>query len=122
MDEKRAIIVGASHPAANSFGPPEIVVQNMPGAGSLVAANHIHTVGQCLSRHWGFGSRPIVSTAGLPPDRLKTLSDAFMKMFKDPEVIEEIKKREWEAEPVAGDAWIHSPKKSSINRPMSLLH
>jgi tripartite-type tricarboxylate transporter receptor subunit TctC len=52
---------------------------------------------------WGFGSRPIVSTPGVPPDRLKILRDAFMKLFKDPEVLEEMKKRNWEADPVAGD-------------------
>lgn len=52
---------------------------------------------------WGFGSRPIVTTPGVPPERLKLLRAAFMKMFKDPEVIDEIKRRNWEAEPVAGD-------------------
>lgn len=52
---------------------------------------------------WGFGSRPIVGTPGIPPERLKILRDAFLKMFKDPEVIEEIKRRNWQAEPVAGE-------------------
>jgi tripartite-type tricarboxylate transporter receptor subunit TctC len=52
---------------------------------------------------WGFGSRPIVSSPGIPPDRLKILRDAFVKMFKDREVLDEIKKRNWEAEPVPGD-------------------
>jgi tripartite-type tricarboxylate transporter receptor subunit TctC len=52
---------------------------------------------------WGFGSRPIVSTPGLPPDRLKILRDAFVKMFKDPEVLDEIKRRNWEVEPVPGE-------------------
>lgn len=52
---------------------------------------------------WGFGSRPIVSTPNLPPERLKILRDAFMRMFKDPEVLDEMKKRGWEAEPVPGD-------------------
>lgn len=52
---------------------------------------------------WGFGSRPIVSTPGVPPDRLKILREAFMKMFKDPELADELKKRNWEAEPVPGN-------------------
>ncbi|HEX5605589.1 MAG TPA: tripartite tricarboxylate transporter substrate-binding protein [Candidatus Binatia bacterium] len=52
---------------------------------------------------WGFGSRPIVSTPNVPPERLKILRDAFMRMFKDPEVLEEMKRRGWEAEPVSGD-------------------
>ncbi len=33
---------------------------------------------------WGFGSRPIVATPGLPADRLKILREAFAKMFTDP--------------------------------------
>jgi tripartite-type tricarboxylate transporter receptor subunit TctC len=52
---------------------------------------------------WGFGSRPIVSTPGMPPDRLKILRDGFIKMFKDPELLDEMKKRNWQAEPVAGE-------------------
>jgi tripartite-type tricarboxylate transporter receptor subunit TctC len=52
---------------------------------------------------WGFGSRPIVATPGIPVDRLKILRDAFMKMFKDPELLDEMKKRNWQAEPVAGE-------------------
>ena len=52
---------------------------------------------------WGFGSRPIVSTPGMPPDRLKILRDAFMKMFKDPELLDEMKKRNWQAEPIGGE-------------------
>jgi tripartite-type tricarboxylate transporter receptor subunit TctC len=52
---------------------------------------------------WGFGSRPIVSTPGIPVDRLRILRDAFMKMFKDPDLLDEMKKRNWQAEPVAGE-------------------
>ena len=52
---------------------------------------------------WGFGSRPIVSTPGIPADRLKILRDAFMKMFKDPDLVDEMKKRNWQADPVAGE-------------------
>jgi len=65
---------------------------------------------------WGFGSRPIVSTPGIPPDRLKILRDAFMKMFKDPEVVNEIKKRNWEAEPVPGDE-LEALAKDVVNQP-----
>ena len=65
---------------------------------------------------WGFGSRPIVSTPGIPPDRLKILRDAFMKMFKDREVLDEIKKRNWEAEPVPGDE-LDTLAKDVVNQP-----
>jgi tripartite-type tricarboxylate transporter receptor subunit TctC len=52
---------------------------------------------------WGFGSRPIVTSPGVPADRVKTLRDAFAKMFKDPEFIDEMNKRGWEAHPVSGE-------------------
>ena len=65
---------------------------------------------------WGFGSRPIISTPGIPPDRLKILRDAFMKMFKDPEVLDEIKRRNWEAEPVPGDE-LDALAKDVVNQP-----
>jgi tripartite-type tricarboxylate transporter receptor subunit TctC len=65
---------------------------------------------------WGFGSRPIVSTPGLPPDRLKILRDAFVKMFKDPEVLDEIKRRNWEVEPVPG-AELEALAHEVVNQP-----
>jgi tripartite-type tricarboxylate transporter receptor subunit TctC len=52
---------------------------------------------------WGFGSRPIVSTPAIPADRLKILREAFMKMFKDTELLDDMKKKNWEAAPVAGE-------------------
>jgi tripartite-type tricarboxylate transporter receptor subunit TctC len=52
---------------------------------------------------WGFGSRPIVTTPGVPTERVKLLRDAFAKMFKDPEFTDEIKKRNWEAHPIPGE-------------------
>jgi tripartite-type tricarboxylate transporter receptor subunit TctC len=65
---------------------------------------------------WGFGSRPIVSTPGIPVDRLKILRDAFMKMFKDPDLLDEMKKRNWQAEPVAGEE-LEALAKAVVNQP-----
>jgi tripartite-type tricarboxylate transporter receptor subunit TctC len=39
----------------------------------------------------------------VPQERLKILRDAFTKMFQDPEVIDELKRRKWQVEPVAGE-------------------
>ena len=52
---------------------------------------------------WGFGSRPIVTSPGVPVDRVKIFREAFVKMFKDPEFLDEIKKRKWEVSPVSGE-------------------
>ena len=48
----------------------------------------------------GFGSWPIVSTPGLPPDRLKILREAYAKTLQEPELLDEAKKRGWELRPV----------------------
>ena len=52
---------------------------------------------------WGFGSRPIVTSPGVPVDRVKIFREAFVKMFKDAEFLDEIKKRKWEVSPVSGE-------------------
>jgi hypothetical protein len=39
-----------------------------------------------------------------------------MKMFKDPEVLDEIKRRNWEAEPVPGDE-LDALAKDVVNQP-----
>jgi tripartite-type tricarboxylate transporter receptor subunit TctC len=39
----------------------------------------------------------------VPQERLKILRDAFTKMFQDPEVIDELKRRKWQVAPVAGE-------------------
>jgi tripartite-type tricarboxylate transporter receptor subunit TctC len=52
---------------------------------------------------WGFGSRPILSTPALAPERLKIIRDAFEKMFKDADFEAELKKRRWEVAPVRGE-------------------
>jgi tripartite-type tricarboxylate transporter receptor subunit TctC len=52
---------------------------------------------------WGFGSMPIVSTPGLPTERIKLLRDAYSRMFSDPELLEDIAKKGWEPRPVNGD-------------------
>jgi tripartite-type tricarboxylate transporter receptor subunit TctC len=65
---------------------------------------------------WGFGSRPIVSTPGIPVDRLRILRDAFMKMFKDPDLLDEMKKRNWQAEPVAGEE-LEALAKAVVDQP-----
>jgi tripartite-type tricarboxylate transporter receptor subunit TctC len=52
---------------------------------------------------WGFGSMPLLSTPGVPTDRAKLLRDAYWKMFSDPELQEDIRKKGWEARRVKGE-------------------
>ncbi len=65
---------------------------------------------------WGFGSRPIVSTPGVPAERIKILREAWTKMFKDPAFNDELKKRGWEAGPVGGEE-LEVLAKEIVNQP-----
>lgn len=47
--------------------------------------------------------RPYLGTPGIPPDRVKILRDAFTKMMNDPELLAEVKKRDWATSPTSGD-------------------
>jgi tripartite-type tricarboxylate transporter receptor subunit TctC len=47
--------------------------------------------------------RPIVATPGIPADRVKILRDAFMKAMKDPELLDDAKKKKLELDPVSGE-------------------
>jgi tripartite-type tricarboxylate transporter receptor subunit TctC len=55
----------------------------------------------------------------VPPDRLKTLRDAFAKMFKDNEFAEELKKRNWQAAPVAGEE-LEALAKEVVDQPAEI--
>jgi hypothetical protein len=47
--------------------------------------------------------RPIVTTPGLPADRVKILRDAFMKSMNDPALLADATKNKLEIQAVAGD-------------------
>ena len=47
--------------------------------------------------------RPIVATPGIPPERVKILREAFMKAVKDPELLDDAKKKKLELDPVSGE-------------------
>jgi len=65
---------------------------------------------------WGFGSMPILSTPGLPAERIKQLRDAYWKIFSDPEFQEDIAKKGWEARPVNGQE-LEALAKEVVNQP-----
>jgi tripartite-type tricarboxylate transporter receptor subunit TctC len=47
--------------------------------------------------------RPIISTPGVPPDRMKILRDAFAKALTDPALLADAKKRRLEIDPTAAE-------------------
>jgi tripartite-type tricarboxylate transporter receptor subunit TctC len=46
--------------------------------------------------------RPIAAPPGVPPDRTKTLRDAYAKTLSDPELLAEAARMGWELEPLTG--------------------
>ena len=47
--------------------------------------------------------RPIVSTPGIPPDRLKILREAFAKTLSDRDVLADVNKKKLEIDPTSGE-------------------
>jgi tripartite-type tricarboxylate transporter receptor subunit TctC len=47
--------------------------------------------------------RPIIATPGIPPDRVKLLREAFGKTLRDPELLDEAKKKRLEVDPMQGE-------------------
>ena len=47
--------------------------------------------------------RPMLGPPGLPADRLKMLREAYTKTMNDPQLQEEVKKRNYEFDPVSGE-------------------
>jgi len=51
----------------------------------------------------GSMGRPMFGPPGVPADRLKILRDAFARTMTDPQFVEEVKKRNYEFDPVSGE-------------------
>jgi tripartite-type tricarboxylate transporter receptor subunit TctC len=47
--------------------------------------------------------RPIFTSPGTPPDRVKMLREAFEKMVKDPAFLDDVKKKNFELDPISGE-------------------
>ena len=47
--------------------------------------------------------RPILTSPGTPPDRVKILRQAYEKMVKDPGFLDDIKKKKFELDPTSGE-------------------
>jgi len=47
--------------------------------------------------------RPIIASPGIPADRIKLLREAFAKTLRDPELLDEAKKKRLEIDPMAGE-------------------
>lgn len=64
--------------------------------------------------------RPVTAPPGLPPERTKTLRDAYRKAIADPELLAEAAKRGWEVDPLSGEE-LESLAKEVIAQPPEVI-
>ncbi len=64
----------------------------MPGAGTVIAANHSGDLG-----------RPFFGPPGMPADRVNILREAFAKAMNDEGLLAEAKKKKWDLDPLSGE-------------------
>jgi tripartite-type tricarboxylate transporter receptor subunit TctC len=69
----------------------------------------------------GFGSRPIVSTPGIPAERRQILRDAYAKTLKDPEFLDEAKKRKWPEVQYSSGVELETLAKEVIDQPPEVV-
>lgn len=64
--------------------------------------------------------RPMITTPGTPADRVKILRDAYLKVFQDPNVIEEAKKTRLDLQALSG-AEVEKEMREVMNQPKEVI-
>jgi tripartite-type tricarboxylate transporter receptor subunit TctC len=64
-----------------------------------------------------FIALPLAGPAGIPPDRLKALQEAFMAMAEDKAFLNDAKKMSFEVDPISGDAVLNAIRHASQTTP-----
>jgi tripartite-type tricarboxylate transporter receptor subunit TctC len=67
----------------------------------------------------GFG-RPMVAPPGMAPELARALRDAFAKTLKDPEFVEEVKKRRYDLDPVSAEE-MQNMARDAVNQPPDVV-
>jgi tripartite-type tricarboxylate transporter receptor subunit TctC len=63
---------------------------------------------------------PMIAPPGVPADRVKLLRDAYANTLKDPALIADIKKQEYDFDPVAGEE-LQALAKTVVNQPPQVI-
>ena len=64
--------------------------------------------------------RPVLGPPGLPADRLRLLRESFKKTMSDPQFQAEVKKRDYEFDPVTGEE-LEATAKEVISQPPEVI-
>jgi len=76
-------------------------------------------VASVLTAGENFG-HPMIAPPGIPADRVKMLRDAYEKTLKDPDLVSEIKKQEYDFDPVSGEE-LQALAKTVVNQPPQVI-
>jgi hypothetical protein len=63
---------------------------------------------------------PVIAPPGIPADRVKLLREAYANTLKDPALIADIKKQEYDFDPVSGEE-LQALAKTVINQPPQVI-
>jgi len=64
--------------------------------------------------------RPIVAPPGIPADRLKILREAFLKTLKDPDLLAEAKRKNFDITPSTGEE-LEALSKQVMSQPQEVI-
>lgn len=127
-------------------GNPATIVQNMTGAGSMVATNYIHNVAKPDGLTLGvinaalyfdqlqkkkeaqfdwpklswIGSAPTIGSPGIPAEIVKILRAGYAKALASPELIAEARKRGFEPELIPGEE-LEALAKEVLSQPADVI-
>jgi tripartite-type tricarboxylate transporter receptor subunit TctC len=68
---------------------------------------------------WDFG-HPMIAPPGVSTDRIRLLREAYANTLKDPTLIADIKKQEYDFDPVAGEE-LQTLAKTVVNQPPQVI-
>jgi len=63
---------------------------------------------------------PMIAPPGVSPDRVKLLRDAYAKTLKDPALLADVKKQEFDFDPVSGEE-LQTLAKTVVNQPAPVI-
>jgi tripartite-type tricarboxylate transporter receptor subunit TctC len=63
---------------------------------------------------------PMLAPPGVPPDRVKVLRDAYAKALKDPALLADVKKQEYDFDPVSGED-LQALAKTVVSQPAPVI-
>jgi tripartite-type tricarboxylate transporter receptor subunit TctC len=98
-------------------------IADAPTLGDLMDKRKTPALGRSVARLLLLSAtvgRPLITTPGVPADRVQLLRDAYVKAFKEPELLAEAKKSRVEVELLPGED-VEKDMRDAINQPKDVV-